>query len=61
MTTKKSYRELQEQLDEVLAEMQSAELDIDRASELYAKGQKLLNELENYLQTAKNEIVHLKK
>lgn len=61
MTTKKSYRELQEQLDEVLAEMQSAELDIDRASELYAKGQKLLSELENYLQTAKNEIVHLKK
>lgn len=61
MASKKSYRELQEKLDEVLAEMQSAELDIDRASELFGKGQKLLTELENYLQTAKNEIIQLKK
>lgn len=61
MAAKKSYRELQEQLDEVLAEMQTTELDIDRASELFTKGQKLLTELENYLQTAKNEIVRLTK
>lgn len=61
MATKKSYRELQAELDEVLAELQSAELDIDKALELYTKGQKLIEQLENYLQHAKNEITELKK
>lgn len=61
MATKKSYRELQGELDEVLAELQSAELDIDKALELYAKGQKLIEQLEDYLQHAKNEITELKK
>jgi exodeoxyribonuclease VII small subunit len=58
---KKSYRELQAALDEVLEELQSAELDIDKALKLYKQGQVLIGQLEVYLQTAKNEIEHLKK
>lgn len=61
MVTKKSYRELQAKLDEVLEELQSAELDIDKALELYKKGQELVSSLEDYLQNAKNEIERLKK
>ncbi|MES2971502.1 MAG: exodeoxyribonuclease VII small subunit [Patescibacteria group bacterium] len=61
MATKKLYRELQAELDEVLEEMQSAELDIDKALDLYKKGQKLIAQLEDYLHNAKNEIEHLKK
>jgi len=61
MTSKKSYRELQLELDEVLLQLQSAELDIDKALELYKQGQNLIKKLEDYLQTAKNEIEHLKK
>ena len=61
MTVKKSYRELQSELDMVLEKLQSSELDIDRALELYKKGQELTKQLENYLQNAKNEIEHLKK
>jgi exodeoxyribonuclease VII small subunit len=61
MATKKSYRELQTQLDQVLEELQSAELDIDKALDLYKRGQGLIKQLEEYLQTAKNEIEHLKK
>ena len=60
MVAKKSYRKLQSELDKVLAEMQSADLDIDKALDLYKQGQKLLNELENYLKNAKNEIEHLR-
>lgn len=56
----KSYKQLQTRLDEVLTQLQSAELDIDKALELYKTGQKLIEELETYLQTAKNEIEHLK-
>ena len=59
--TKKSYRELQTELDEVLSRLQSAELDIDKALELYKIGQKLIEQLEDYLQNAKNEIETLKK
>ena len=55
-TTKKTYRELRGELDEVLAELQSAKLDIDKALELYKKGQVLIAQLEDYLKTAKNEI-----
>lgn len=61
MTAKKSYRELQAELDKVLVELQSADLDIDKALDLYKTGQKLLADLEKYLKTAKNEIEHLKK
>jgi exodeoxyribonuclease VII small subunit len=60
MATKKSYRELQAELDKVLDEMQSSELDIDKALELYKAGQKVIKDLEAYLQTAKNEIEQLK-
>lgn len=61
MAIKKTYRELQSELDEVLVELQSAELDIDKALELYKQGQKLIEQLEDYLQNAKNEITELKK
>lgn len=61
MTAKKSYRELQGELDKVLAELQSAELDIDKALDLYKQGQKLIEQLEEYLANAKNEITELKK
>lgn len=58
---KKTYRELQGELDEVLAQLQSADLDIDKALELHGKGQTLVTELEAYLETAKNRITEIKK
>lgn len=60
MAVKKPYVELQTELDDVLAELQGAELDIDKALELYKRGQKLIKELEDYLETVKNDIKHLK-
>lgn len=59
MTTKKGYRELQAELDDVLSQLQSSELDIDNALQLYKQGKKLVQQLEDYLKTAKNEIQHL--
>lgn len=61
MATKKTYKQLQDALDEVLAQLQSADLDIDKALVLYQEGQKLIELLKDRLQTAKNEIEHLKK
>ncbi len=59
--SKQSYSELQAQLDEVLAEMQSADLDIDKALELYKTGQSLVKKLEDHLKKAKNEIIRINK
>lgn len=61
MASKKSYRELQAELDDVLEQLQSAELVIDKALKLYNTGQACISQLEKYLQTAKNEIETLKK
>lgn len=60
MVKKKSYSELQAQLDEVLVQLQSGELDIDAALRLHKQGEQLVTELEAYLAEAKNEIEHLK-
>ena len=59
MTTKKSYVQMQTELDDVLAQLQAEGLDIDKALDLYKKGRKLVEQLENYLKTAKNEIEHI--
>jgi exodeoxyribonuclease VII small subunit len=59
--TKKTYKQLQDELDILLEELQSAELDIDKALILHKEGEKLVSELEEYLANAKNEIEHLKK
>ncbi len=61
MAKQKAYRELQADLDKVLDQLQSAELDIDKALELHKQGQELIKQLEDYLQTAKNTVEHLKK
>lgn len=61
MTTKKSYAQLQEELEDTLLKLQSGELDIDKALLLHKQGEKLVGELEAYLKDAKNEIEHLKK
>lgn len=57
----KSYRQLQSELDSVLSELQSPDLDIDKALELHKQGQKLVAELDQYLKNAENEITELKK
>lgn len=59
--SKKSYKQLQTELDDLLEQLQSAEIDIDKALILHKEGEKLVAELESYLKDAKNEIEHLKK
>ncbi|MCA9337367.1 exodeoxyribonuclease VII small subunit [Candidatus Saccharibacteria bacterium] len=57
----KSYRELKEQLDEVLARLQQDDIDIDEAMKLHQHGTKLVTELETYLKTAENKITKHKR
>jgi exodeoxyribonuclease VII small subunit len=60
MTTKKvDYRQLNDELDGILARLQSGELNIDEAVPAYERGIQLVKELEAYLQTAENKITEL--
>lgn len=57
---KKSYSSLQADLDEILNELQSGELDIDEAVKKYERGMKIVAELETYLKSAKNKVTKVK-
>ncbi len=56
---KKSYKELQAELAEVLETLQSDDLDIDDAFKNYEKGEKLLKEIESLLKTAENKLIKI--
>lgn len=56
----KSYRQLREELDNVLAELETSMDDIDKAIEQYKKGQEIIAQIEKYLDKAKIKINVLK-
>jgi exodeoxyribonuclease VII small subunit len=57
---KKDYKVLSAELDDVLAELQSDDLDVDQAVALYERGMKLAKELEAYLTDARNKVSKVK-
>lgn len=59
--SRKNYRDMQVELDVAMARLESGELDVDEALSEYKKVQQLIVAMENYLETAKNSIKHLKK
>lgn len=51
---KPKYRELKQQLDSILSKLESGDLDIDEASQLYEEGSLVIKKLEKYLDATKN-------
>lgn len=49
-----------QELEALLARVESDELDVDAAIESFEKGMKLVDELESYLSTAENKIEKIK-
>ena len=56
----KSYQMLSAELDEVLAALQTAEVQVDEAVVLYERGLKLVAELEKRIKQTENTITKLK-
>lgn len=50
------YQKLSAELDKILDEMQSTDIDIDEAVKKYEQGMKILAELESRLKTAENKV-----
>jgi exodeoxyribonuclease VII small subunit len=55
-----NYAETSQDLDEVVASLQSPSISVDEALIQYEKGMKLLEELETYLKDAEHKLTKLK-
>jgi exodeoxyribonuclease VII small subunit len=54
------YKKLTAELDEILARLQSADLDVDEAVAAYERGMAIAKQLETYLKEAENKVTKLK-
>lgn len=59
-SAKKTYAAMMAELQTILSEMQSGDLDVDQTIARYEQGQALITELQTYLAQAKNMITHRK-
>lgn len=59
MSDHKNYRELNQELEAVIAKLQSSDLDVDEVINEYQKGIELVKQLEKYLKTAQNKVIKL--
>lgn len=60
MAKKRSYQDMMNELELLLAAMQSSDIAVDEALEKYERGQQLIRELDMYLETAENTITKRK-
>lgn len=56
MSEQKSYREMRNELDEIMTNLHTSDLDIDLAIKQYERGMQLIKELEAYLKKAELKI-----
>lgn len=52
----KSYRELSDELAQLMERFEGGDVDLEEAIENYQKAIKLIGQLEDYLKTAENKI-----
>lgn len=57
---KKTYQELNQELEQILNRMQAADLGIDEAVTAYERGMAIVKELETYLADAENKVKKIK-
>lgn len=53
---KPSYQQMKDELDSIIARLESDEVDIDEAGKLYQRGRKLAGEIEKYLAKVKSSL-----
>jgi exodeoxyribonuclease VII small subunit len=59
MTT--DYQKLNDELEKIINELQSSDIDIDKVIAEYERGIKVIDDLEKYLKQAKTKIIKLSK
>ncbi len=61
MSSKKTYKDLQIELDSIVTQMQSDEIDVDEAVDKYEQATKIMKEIKLYLDTAENTLKKVNK
>lgn len=56
MAKQKDYKELSAELDDILAKLQSSDLDVDQAVKAFERGKEIAKQLETYLKQAETKI-----
>jgi exodeoxyribonuclease VII small subunit len=56
-----NYSDKKNELEKILNDLQSSNLDVDTAVDKYKKGLELIKQVEKYLAETKNKIIELKK
>lgn len=59
MTKEIDYAALNQELDTVIAKLQSTQLDVHDAIALYERGMQITKDLEHYLKSAENKIAKI--
>lgn len=54
------YAKLNRELETIVDQLQTADLDIDEAVKLYERGMKIIKDLEAYLKTAESKVSKIK-
>ncbi len=54
------YRKLNEELEVILAQMDSTDMDVDEAIKHYQRGMEIVEQLEAYLKGAENKVQKIK-
>lgn len=57
---KKSYRQLNKELEEIIYQLDSELEDIDKAVDLYNKAEKIIGQIDDYLKHSKVKIDNIK-
>ena len=60
MAKAKTYKELSDELAQVMADLEQGDLDIDDAVICYERGLVIVRELEKHLKDAENKVIELK-
>ena len=55
-----NYQKLNQELDNILSDLQSSDLPVDEAVELYERGLDIVKQLEDYLKNAELKVKRLK-
>jgi exodeoxyribonuclease VII small subunit len=61
MGVKKDYSDMQIELNEIVNDLQSGNIDVDDAMKKYDRGQELVKEISEYLKNAENKITKINK
>ena len=56
-----NYKQMSDELDEILAKFDNPDTDIEQSIEYYKSAVELIKKIENYLNTAKNHIEQIDK